>query len=220
MTAEKTVRGALAQRIQTAYEKTAGSMIQGLVYADDKQIGKTVYCLKTSKQLYGTWDEVFKHFFFKVDHFCDFALDLAMRKVKVPLLVWDDAGFHAGSELWFYNRPAYWRLAKVIQTLGTVTQALLVNAPGLNDPTGALIANRNLTIKITKLSSGSMRVAKGYASTTYPWGKKRELGDFEDVFNVMLPNQIYARYLALRRDMVIEGLETFKKVAAKGGGKT
>lgn len=213
------MKGLLAQRIQAAYEKKAGSMIQGLVYADDKQIGKTVYCLKTAKQLYGTWDKVFKHFFFNVDPFCGFALDLAVRKLKVPLLVWDDAGVHAGSELWFSNRPAYWQLAKVIQTLGTVTQALLVNAPGLSDPTGALISNRNLTIKITKGPGGQfMRVAKGYASTTFPWGKKRELGDFEDVFNVMLPDDIYARYLELRRDAMIEGMETFKKTA-KGGGE-
>ncbi|GAH90717.1 unnamed protein product, partial [marine sediment metagenome] len=158
--------------------------------------------------------ETFAHFFFKVDHFCDFALDLAMRGARVPLLVWDDAAFHAGAELWFSNRPAYWRLKKVIQTLGTVTQCLLVNSPGVNDPTGALISNRNLTIKIIK-DGPIRRIAKGFAHNTLPWGKCRDTSNFEDHFTVMLPNDVYARYLKMRRGMTISGLEAFKKTSRR-----
>jgi len=132
--------------------------------------------------------------------------------------VWDDAAFHAGSELWFSNRPAYWRLHKVIQTLGTVTQALLVNSPGVKDPTGALVKNRNLTVKIVKGprgTSGTKRVAKGFSKSTWPWGKMRDRGDFEEHFSVMLPNDIYRRYRELRREMTIGGLEAFKKTARR-----
>lgn len=199
--------GFLAEKIKDHYENNL-DLIQALVYADSKQVGKSVYCLLTMKEVYGDWDRVFEHLFFKPENFVEYAKKLVKNNKKVPVLMWDDAGVYAGSDLYFNNKRLYYDLKKIIQVLGTVVQALLVTTPSPDTPTGVLVENRNVTIKITKTDK-YQREAKIFSSSTLPWGKKRESKSNFDKFNVIINDEVYERYEKLRNKLTEKSLDMF-----------
>lgn len=207
--------GFLASKIKDHFEKDQ-DMIQALVYADSKQVGKSSYCLQTMKEVYGEWDQVFDRLFFEPYNFVNYTHALLEKRKKVPVVMWDDAGVHAGSDLYFNERSLYYDLKKLIQVVGNVIQCLLITSPSPSTPTGSLCKNRNVTIKIVK-RGGTSRLAKIFSSSTLPWGKSKESNYARDRFNVMLPDQVYDRYEDLRTALTKEATKNFLESYGSGG---
>jgi len=197
----------LADVIKKYYEKDL-DMIQALIYADSKQVGKSSYALQTAYKIYQDWDTVFNHLFFRPSKLVNYARTLAEKKKKVPILIWDDAGVHAGGNLYHTNRQLYYDLDRALQTIGVVCQSLIATATDLSKPTSLLTDDRNVTIKIVKKDQYE-RLAKIFVSDTLPWGKKIERGEATDNFRVMLPDKVYKRYRKKRLQLSKDAFDDF-----------
>jgi len=199
--------GFLADKIKRHYDNNL-DFLQALVYADSKQVGKSVYCLKTMYQVYEDWDKVFDFLFFKPVNFVSYVRELVEDNKKIPVLTWDDAGVHAGSDLYHSNKRLYYGLSKVLQTIGNVVQCVLITSTSVDTPTGILTDDRNITIKIVKTDKYS-RKAKLFVSSTLPWGKTMDSKKAFDKFNVMMDNDVYKRYEKLRMRLTKSSLDNF-----------
>jgi len=205
--AREIMTGILSSKIKEYYEKDI-DMIQALIYADSKQVGKSSYALQTAYEVYQDWDTVFKHLFFRPEKLVRYAQKLAQKNQKVPIIIWDDAGVHGGSDLYHNNRKLYYDLDQALQTIGVVCQSLLATATDVAKPTGLLTDDRNVTIKITKKDQYE-RKAKLFINSTLPWGKKIDSKEAVDSFRVMLPNEVYERYRKQRLKLSKDAFNTF-----------
>jgi len=63
-------------------------------------VGKTVYCLRTALSVYKNWDIAKKYIVFMPQDFISRFKDAIDNRYRIPLLVWDDAGFWVGRQRW------------------------------------------------------------------------------------------------------------------------
>lgn len=196
-----------AKKIKSHYVDNL-DLIQALVYADSKQVGKSVFMLKTMYLIYQDWDKVFDNLFFKPVNFVEYCRRLNNAHKKVPVIGFDDAGVHSGSDLYFRDKRAYFDLGKVVQTIGTVCTCLLVSAPSTGSPVAKLTDDRNCTVKIVKTDK-YMRKARVFAKNELPWGKTLDKEAFFDNFNVLMDDKPYNRYEKKRQNLTGEALSGF-----------
>jgi len=64
-------------------------------------IGKTVYCLKTAYYVYKkNWNIARNYIVFMPHNFLKLFEDAIDKKYRIPLIIWDDAGFWIGAQRW------------------------------------------------------------------------------------------------------------------------
>jgi len=90
-------------------------------------IGKTVYCLKTLLAVYGKWDVAKQYIVFMPQDFLKRFEDAIDKKYRIPLIIWDDAGFWIGRQRW--QNKFVRAIREFLNVIRTHLVHLMVNAP-------------------------------------------------------------------------------------------
>lgn len=196
---------ALAEQVHFAYLKD--EMIGAIIYGEWGS-GKSSYSIQVLREIYGEDNEKWKKYLvFKPEEFLRLIDSLVMTKppVKVPLVVWDDAG------LWLYaldwNDAKVKSVVKFFNVARTVLGGLIMTTPAIDMIVGKIPHIEGMRIgKVTKASGHSPDIRRlSLARNTFTkWGKRYTQDYLEDRFNVMLPDEIYAYYKPLRDSYAAE----------------
>ncbi|HID41641.1 MAG TPA: hypothetical protein EYP33_05750, partial [Pyrodictium sp.] len=63
-------------------------------------IGKSVYALKTLYFVYNDWEKAKKYIVFMPQEFLALFKEAVDKDKRIPMIVWDDAGFLVGRQRW------------------------------------------------------------------------------------------------------------------------
>ncbi len=176
--------------------------------------GKSIYNIKVAYDVlkalgfHITWKQL-------IDDYVYFdIMDIVDRLQRVgdtrlPVLVWDDAGVHGSSYLWFVNRAKVMLVSALFQTARTILNALLLNAPNPGFVMKNLRSVDSYIVLVVKAGEGKSR-AHGYKLKIFPSGMHRVEKVFIDEFKRSLP--VYDYYLSKRRMYTKYVLEEIAKV--------
>jgi len=184
-------------------EEFTGATISGI-----QRLGKSSYALQVMYDIYGNWDDVFSNMFFKIDALVGHLTKLVETGKRVPCILWDDAGVHGTSQIYWTDKELYRYLGALTDVIGTTTKGLLMTTP---NPYGLVKQIRNyewLIIKITKYDENN-RFAKGYLNRMLPSGDRRLRTVFEDRFTKILPDKVFERYNEIRKSYNTDVLASF-----------
>jgi len=91
-------------------------------------VGKTVYCLKTALYVYDKkWDIAKKYIVFMPQDFLTRFEDAIDNRYRIPLLIWDDAGFWIGRQRW--QTKFVKAVREFMNVIRTHLVYLMINAP-------------------------------------------------------------------------------------------
>jgi len=193
-----------------------GAAIEG-----DQRIGKSSYALKVMREIWGDYDSVLKYTVFSIPEFINKLDEIVKRKIRVPAILWDDLGVAAAAGAYNEEGGAAMvrEIKKNIDTIGTVTKALLVTTPDSEDVVKPLRRLRFIKVIVTEdkkqrygysgIHYDYRRVATAYQSGRSPKGTPWVSPEFVDVFDVR--NVIYERYAKLREKLSIDAIHSGKQ---------
>lgn len=161
-----------------------------------------------------TWRDV-------IDYYVYFDLkDIVWRLKKqvygrIPVLIWDDAGVHASSYLWFVDRKRAMLISRMFQTIRTKLNALLMNTTNPSNICKKLRDVDSLIVLVVKGPKG-YSVAHGYRLKILPSGKHLIEKIFIDPFKRYIPEYDYylekrKKYAEYAIDEIIEMIEEEEK---------
>ncbi len=156
--------------------------------------GKSIYNIKVVAEVYGalnrrlTWKQL-------IDRYVVFSLNDLIDRLRgtksiLPALVWDDAGVHGSTYLYFIDKKKVMLLSALFQTAGVKISALLMNTPNpefLLKHLRSVDSILTLVVKVDKLWSA----AYGYRLKILPSGAVRVKRIFIDQFKRELPAYQY-----------------------------
>jgi len=177
-----------------------------IVYAPQRE-GKTSYCLQSMYDIYADWEEVFKHMFFRLEDMIGFLKGAITNDDIIPVILWDDASVYGGAGLWFKNRDKATYLQALMDTIGSKVRGILLSTPNPSNLLKSVRSYEFLVTKITKADSRGGRIAKGYKNNMLPSSTRRISRNYEDRFNVMLPDNVYKRYNKIRQSYLKEAIQ-------------
>lgn len=199
---------ATSERIYWAYRRFEAV---GIVSYGEWAAGKSSFAIQVLKELY-PGEEWKKYLVFKPEHFLDLVDGLAERGERVPLIVWDDAG------LWLYaldwNDPRVKSVVKFLNVLRTIMAGLILTTPAIDMIVTKIPHIEGMRIAKTVRAEGTnhdLRVLRAYRNTFMPWGKRYVRMDWEDPFNVMLPNEDYNWYEPIRNRYAKEAIQLMRE---------
>lgn len=135
---------------------------------------------------------------------------------RIPVLVWDDAGVHGSSYLWFIDRRRAMLISSLFQTARTILNALLMNAPSPNFIAKHLRSVDSYVVCVVK-KNRERSLAIGYRLKILPSGKLWVTKYFIDDFIRRL--DAYDYYLRKREKYALYALERLAKALEEDGGK-
>lgn len=176
------------------------SEFTGTVVWGPQREGKTSYCYQVMHDLYdGDWNEVFAHTFFDIDDFIDYLRKLYRSRKKDLCILWDDAGVHGSSQLYWTNRDLVQLLEALLDVIGTLTQGLIISAVSRSKLVKAIRNYEWLNVHIIKADPRNGRIAKGYKTRVLPSGDiMNPARVFEDHFNKLMPDNVFTKYNEIR----------------------
>lgn len=182
-----------------------------IVYAKQR-LGKSSYALQVLYDVYGDWDTVLKHTFFKIEDILDFLTTALKERRKINVILWDDAGVHANKLVYFSNKDYAQYLQNLFDVLGTACRGIILTTPTPGNLLKSLRDYEFLRVKIIKANGNGRRIAKGYGQNLMPSGMTRVFRSFEDNYSVKLPEEMYQKYLPMREGFYIEALSNLHDI--------
>jgi len=196
----------------------------GCIVEGRRGIGKSAYCLKVMKEVYQslykiTDDEAYamslKYTLYEIEDIVRVLKEARIKKEKIPVITWDDAGVHGSSLQWFINMSQVHELKAITDTIRTAVTGFIINC---TDKGGLLAHLRNYDdyiVEIIKAQPGGgntfkkedgttsiyksyERVARGYSLFKIPSGKRMVKKQFEDEYSCYIPNKHYEIYMKKR----------------------
>ena len=134
-----------------------------------------------------------------------------------PILIWDDAGVHGSSLLFFTNRKAYQALSAIIQTIRTRTAALLITAPLPGMVAKQVRSLPETLVVLVERVDGERSRALGFIQKQGPRRQYFSLA-FIDVFRRRLPDDFYPVYMRKRDSYIQAGIEMWRSLVNRGRG--
>jgi len=212
---------ALARMIVRAYLNDDFILI--IIYGN-LRMGKSAYALKVLGQVYDylkgrplSIDLIDKYLGWDPLEVLD---DWSSIKKRLPLYVWDDAGYWLYSLDWY--DPLLIAISKYFNVIGTDMNSLILTTP---DPTWILPKVLNMPgtirVKVTKRYGGISdapsvrygRQAVGYRPYRSPDLKKTGVNRiFTDDFSCYIPDEIYSFYLPKREHYAQRAKENVREV--------
>lgn len=181
-----------------------------IVYALQRK-GKSSYAMQALYELYGNWDDVFSHMFFKIEDMTDFLFDHIDDTEPMPAILWDDAGVHASKFLYFQDVDQADLLKKLFDVIGIVTKSIILTTPVPDELLKSLRSYEFLKIKITDApGSKTNRYANVYDNRLLPSGAHRNPFTWREDFDVMLPDEVYKKYSPIRRSYYKESITNLR----------
>jgi AAA+ ATPase superfamily predicted ATPase len=193
----------LAERIKRAYR--GGGFIGAIIYGPQR-LGKSSYALKVLYNLYGDWDAVLRYTVFDLKEVITLLSDAVNGGKRIPAIVWDDAGFHASKMLYFQNRALTLYLQRLIDVVGINLGGLLITTPSPSNLLRSLRGYEFFRVKIYS-DGGTRRHATGYLSVLLPSGTRVIKREFQDYYDVMLPDAFWGEYVKKRRSYLSQALK-------------
>lgn len=182
--------------------------------------GKTSYSIKCIAEAYGEykdgiciapnydWDMIKGHLYFHPKDFLAKLMSMAGSDRREKMIVWDDAGFWLSSYEWHEKFISLF--ARYLNVVRTHFSCVMFTTP---TPTCVIKRIRGMpqliSIKIWKAktedenreSSRWARIGQAYRWWLLPDGKKSGVRSvYQDKFSAKLPDEVYAKYMELRRD--------------------
>lgn len=200
----KDLHFALSKRIMT------NAFTGNIIYASQRE-GKSSYALQCLYDIYGNWDDVFEHTFFKLEDIIQFLKHAVTHDEIIPVILWDDASVYGGSGLWFKSRDKAGYLQALLDTIGSKVRGILFTTPNPGNLLKSVRSYEFLRTKIIKSDSRGGRIAKGYKNIMLPSTSRRISRNYEDRFNVQLPDDVYKRYNVMRKSYLVEAIANLEK---------
>ena len=173
----------------------------------ERRLGKSAYAIKVMASVFykidGTteqeaWDRALDNMIFSPEQLMK-KIEQRTADEKIDY-VWciDDAAVHFSGYLYFINiyQTAY--LQGMFDTIGTVTNALLLTCPKKRRLMSGLRYYDDYCIQIIKKDNWE-RIAKGIKWFTVPDGKQHFRKMFEDNYSCYLPKAVFDKYMIQRK---------------------
>ena len=217
----KLPKSALARKIVKNFERDDFNIF---IIHGTPRIGKSAYIIKVLiqvlKYLYmenvTTWKQIEPYFGWHPHEISERWYHLEKR---IPVYVWDDAGYWLHSLNW--TDPVLQAIQKYFNVIGTDISTVILTTPSpewvlskINKMPGVI---RTKIIKSTGSASGApsqmyARLALSYKPWISPDRKKHGVNKvFKDVFNCMIPDEIYKDYFPIRRKYAMMAKEAIRE---------
>lgn len=191
----------------------------GAVISGQRRAGKSVYMMMVLYELYKhDWDEVFNHIFFTMEDFTSFLKEALYTGVRVPCVALDDAGVHFGAQQYNTHRNQVSYISALMDTIGIITKSLILTVPNSGNLIKSIRTANFYHVELHQGRNKYDRVAKGYLLHTSPKGQIWPSHEFDDNFDVRLPEHIYERYSQMRRKYSIDTLQSMEMFLGKEQG--
>lgn len=188
------------------------SELTGAIIFGGQRVGKTSYALQILYDIYQDWDITLGLCFFRLEDIIGFLRDRIKLKMTIPALLWDDTGVHGNKMLFYTQRTMAEYLQNLFDVIGTITQGILMTTPNPENLLKAIRGYEFHRIKIIKANSNYRRMAKGYKNILLPSGTRRIRRDFEDTFDVRIPNDVYKDYIITRNSYLDSALDNLDEI--------
>jgi len=175
----------------------------GLIVYGPQNIGKSSYMLKVMAELYNyDWNKVFKHVVFSLEDLIRVMKRSMYNRIKV--IGWDDAGVH-GHKYVYFEDPELVRLVEGwLHTIKTRLGGLIITTLDPESLMKPLRVNLGMLQGEVERNGGPYRVVTVYRPIYIPGLGRRYPKVYRDHYNVMLPDEVYKRYDALRKSYYYE----------------
>lgn len=172
-------------------------------------VGKSSYAIQTCLELDGIYHYNYKDFIvFKPQEFIYKISYLIDNNLKIPALIWDDAG------VWLYKLDYYddfvKSAVKFFNVARTVVSCIILTTI---NPSMLITNIRKMdmfTIKIVRRGHHDTSLARCYHANYTPNGYRLLRTIFEDEFKRHMPDDVYEWYSKMRASYVKEALELMK----------
>ncbi|MCS6768167.1 MAG: hypothetical protein NZ888_06355 [Candidatus Nitrosocaldus sp.] len=173
-------------------------------------VGKSSYAIQTCLELETVYNYNYKDFIiFKPKEFIDRITYLIDNSIKIPALIWDDAG------VWLYKldyQDEFVKSAvKFFNVARTVVSCIILTTISPHMLVTNLRKMDMLTIKVVRRGHNNTSLARCYSANFTPNGYRLLKTVFEDEFKRHMPDNVYTWYSRLRADYVKEALDLMKK---------
>ena len=179
-----------------------------------RSIGKTSYSLIAAKEFYiergetenNAWRMALDSLKFSIKDVIDYLEDARTKKIKKPILVWDDVRVHASGTQYHLNMKRVARLASLMDVIRTCVSNVILTCPSSSGLLGVFKTYDDHFAKIHYSEKcGYHRIALGYVWSTIPSGKRLVYSQYKDRYSCYLPTWVYNKYMA-SRDIAVDNL--------------
>lgn len=184
----------------------------GIIVYGRQGAGKSVYAIKLAYKILGDWDKALNAVKFDAREILEFLSD---KRKKI--LIWDDAGVFASKYLYFRDIHYVDLISSLVDTIRPKLACLVLTTPS---PSRLLRVFREIDFYYVKIVKhrGQYRVAKIYGNYILPTGFRYTRLLAREIFNVLLPNDVYNKYLEKRQyynEYVLAELKAYVKTWGK-----
>ena len=183
-------------------------------------IGKSVYSLLAVHDAYvnlgydekEAWDLALNSIKFSIADVVSYLEEATINDTKHLCLIWDDVRVHASGSSYHLNMKLVSKLTGVLDTVRTVLNCLILTCPSPKGLLSVLQSYDDYLVKIRYSDRGGWyRESTGYLWSTLPSGQKRIYTKFKDKYLCYLPNEIYNRYMVVRKKALKDALDQLKE---------
>lgn len=186
-------------------------MIAAVIYGKQR-LGKTMYALKVGYDIYEDWNVVLEHTIFTMKDVVRTIGNSVKEDIMIPYLVWDDSGVYGSKYTFFTNKKMTLLLQGLFDVVGTAVKGFVMTTPNSSNLLKSIREYQFYRIKIIKTDSDNGRMAKGYSTDQWPSGTLRMHNDFEDRYVTTIPDDIYARYIKIRKGYLKDSLKNLDEL--------
>lgn len=195
------------------YVKHNPEMIAAIVYGKQR-LGKTIYTMQVSYDIYRDWDIVMDNMKFKINDVLIAIRDAVRTNTVIPYLIWDDAGVYGSKYLYFSNKKAAQLLQGLFDVVGTAVKCFMMTTPNAGNLLKSIRDYEFYRIKITKADDRDGRIATGYANILLPSGTVNIRKEWQDEYRAKIPDSVYNRYVTIRKSYLGDVLNNLDEYLA------
>ena len=172
-------------------------------------IGKSTYSLTALHAVYmergmsntAAWDASLNSLKFTIPEIITYLKSALEADEKQICLIWDDTRIFGSGMKYHLNMKLIDKLSGLLDYIRTSLCSLIMTCPSTSGLLGVLKSYDDYEVKIHYTREGGFnREAKGYLWSTLPSGQKRIYHKFTDSYSCRLPNWVYKRYMAKRKE--------------------
>lgn len=172
-----------------------------------RSIGKTAYALWGTHDFFvergftsnDAWRESLSVLKFSIPEVIEFIEDAKRRKIKKPILIWDDCRVYGGGSQYHLQMKLVSQLGGLLDVIRTRISNLILTCPSSSGLLGILKSYDDYIAKIHHTKEGGFnREARGYLWSSLPSGKRLIYHKFTDNYSCYLPQWVYIIYMDMR----------------------
>lgn len=191
------------------------SDMTGVIVFGSQRTGKSTYALQVLYDIYQDWDVVLAHTFFKLEDVVTFLRAQIKQDKIIPAFCWDDAGVYGSKQLYFTKRRLAEYLQNLFDVIGTAVKGVILTTPSPENLLKAVRSYEFYRIKVIKANQHYRRIATGYKNVLLPSGTRFIRKEFKDHYDVRLPDEVYEKYIGIRKSYLDDALDNLDEFLAE-----